>query len=255
MTLKRFLPPLITIAILLAGWEGAVHVFSIKSYVLPYPSDVLMRMGRDWRMLLDHSGATALAVLAGLTVSIGLGVAVALVMAADKRVEHAVMPIISALQCIPKIAIAPILIIWFGFGLLPKVISVILLATFPIIVATFIGLTCLDEEMLDLVRAMRARRWKIMVHVRFPAALPHVFAGVRIAMSLSVIGAVIGEFAGSDRGLGYLILVSAGALDTSLTWAALLILAAMGISLYAAAIIVEKMTIPWHVSSRSNQVM
>ena len=141
------------------------------------------------------------------------------------------MPVVVMSQTIPKVAIAPILIIWLGFGILPKVAITFLIAVFPIVVSTAVGLKSVETDMIDLVRAMGANQVNLLLRVRMPTALPHMFAGLKIAICLAVVGAIVGEFVGSDNGLGYLILVSAGSLDGPMTWAALVVLVVMGVLL------------------------
>ena len=160
------------------------------------------------------------------------------------------MPLIVMSQTIPKVAIAPILVVWLGFGMLPKIAVAFLIAFFPIVVSTVAGLKSVETEMIDLVRSMGSTTSQIMLRVRGPTALPQMFAGFKIAICLSVVGAVVGEFVGSDRGLGYLILISTGNLDGPMTWSALFILVGIGVSLFSIVSKIEHWVIPWHVSVR-----
>jgi len=161
------------------------------------------------------------------------------------------MPAVVMSQTVPKVAIAPILIIWLGFGMLPKIAITFLIAFFPIVISTAVGLKSVETDMLDLVRSMGSSKLKLLLRVRMPTALPHMFAGLKIAICLAVVGAIVGEFVGSDEGLGYLILVSAGALDGPMTWAALVLLVVMGVLLFATVGWIERLVIPWHVSIRA----
>jgi NitT/TauT family transport system permease protein len=156
-------------------------------------------------------------------------------------------------QTIPKVAIAPILVVWLGFGILPKIAVVFLISFFPIVVSTVVGLKSVESDMIDLVRSMGAHTTKIMLRVRGPSALPQMFAGFKIAICLSVVGAVVGEFVGSDQGLGFLLLTSTGNLDGSLVWSALFVLIAMGVTLFAIVGRLERVAIPWHVSIRAEE--
>src|SRR5690242_16443384 len=156
-------------------------------------------------------------------------------------------------QTIPKVAIAPILVVWLGFGILPKIAIVFLIAFFPIVVSTVVGLKSVESDMIDLLRSMGARTMKIMLRVRGPTALPQMFAGFKIAICLSVVGAIVGEFVGSDKGLGYLLLTATGTLDGPLVWSALIVLIAMGVALFAIVSKIERVVIPWHVSVRAEE--
>jgi NitT/TauT family transport system permease protein len=158
------------------------------------------------------------------------------------------MPLLLIAQLVPKVAIAPILLIWFGYGLLPKVLIAFLVAFFPIVVNVATGLAAVERELLDLGRSLEATRWQIFRKFRMPTALPELFSGMKIAITLAVIGAVIGEFVGGNSGLGYLILVANQDLDTPLAFAALLILSVAGILLYAAIELAERLLIPWSAS-------
>jgi len=179
-------------------------------------------------------------VFAGFLASVLIGVPMAFCIVMSRAVERMVMPVIVASQAVPKVAIAPMLVIWLGFGLLPKIAITFLLAFFPLLVATSTGLRSVETEMLDLVRSMRASAWKIMFKVRLPAALPQIFSGLKVAIGLSVVGAVVGEFVGADRGLGYALLSASGALDGTLVWAALLILVGVGMASFQAIVAIER---------------
>jgi NitT/TauT family transport system permease protein len=160
-------------------------------------------------------------------------------------VRDVIMPLLLIAQLVPKVAIAPILLIWFGYGLLSKVIIAFLVAFFPITVNMALGLTAVERELLELGRSLEATRWQIFWKFRVPTALPELFSGMKIAITLAVIGAIIGEFVGGDQGLGYLIIIANQELDTPLAFAALIILSLAGIILYALIELVERLTIPW----------
>lgn len=232
-------------------WSVAVAVFEIPPYLLPSPKEIFLRIARDWRILINGTGYTLLSVLFGFALSVMVGIPVALTIVLNRTAERLLMPIVVMSQTIPKVAIAPILIMWLGFGLLPKVAVTFLITFFPIVVSTAVGLKSVETDMLDLVRSMGAGRLRLVLHVQMPTALPHIFAGLKIAICLAVVGAIVGEFVGSDHGLGYLLLTSAGSLDGPLTWAALIILVAMGIILFSIMGLIERLVIPWHVSIRT----
>jgi NitT/TauT family transport system permease protein len=246
------LPVIAMIAVLIL-WSAAVEVFSIPEYLLPAPLDVVRRIGRDWHLLARNAAYTLQSVLIGFSTGVLIGVPLAFAVVLSRTIERVTMPFLVMSQTIPKVAIAPILVVWLGFGILPKIAVVFLISFFPIVVSTVVGLKSVESDMIDLVRSMGARTLKIMLRVRGPSALPQMFAGFKIAICLSVVGAIVGEFVGSDTGLGYLLLTSTGTLDGTLVWSALFILIAMGIVLFTVVSRLERLAIPWHVSIRAEE--
>jgi NitT/TauT family transport system permease protein len=238
------------VAVIIA-WAAVVRIFDIPDYMLPAPQAVVARMVKDWPLLWKHGIYTLFSVLTGFLASIAIAVPIAFVIVINRSTERAVMPFLVMSQTIPKVAIAPILVVWLGFGILPKIAIVFLISFFPIVVSTVVGLKSVETDMIDLVRSMGARTGKIMLRVRAPAALPQMFAGFKIAVCLAVVGAIVGEFVGSDRGLGFLLLTSTGTLDGTLVWSALFVLVAMGVTLFAIVSKLERLAIPWHVSVRA----
>jgi NitT/TauT family transport system permease protein len=247
------LMPLGAIAAFLAIWAVTVSLFRIPDYLLPAPQDVFFRIIKDWPILLKNSWSTLGSVLTGFLASALIGVPIAFAIVLSRTVERMLMPILVMSQTIPKVAIAPILVVWLGFGILPKIAIVFMISFFPIVVSTVVGLKSVENEMVDLVRSMGANTAKIMLWVRAPSALPQIFAGFKIAICLSVVGAIVGEFVGSDSGLGYLLLTSTGSLDGPLVWSALFILIAIGMTLFMIVAKVERLMIPWHVSIRAEE--
>jgi NitT/TauT family transport system permease protein len=241
---------LVAIAAAVALWAAVVAIFSIPDYLLPSPQAVAARIAKEWPVLWKHGLYTLSSVLIGFAASIAIGVPIAFGIVLSRSIERLTMPFLVMSQTIPKVAIAPILVVWLGFGILPKIAIVFLISFFPIVVSTVVGLKSVETDMIDLVRSMGARTGKIMLRVRAPSALPQMFAGFKIAVCLAVVGAIVGEFVGSDRGLGYLLLTSTGTLDGPLVWAALLVLIAMGMALFAIVSWIERLSIPWHVSVR-----
>jgi NitT/TauT family transport system permease protein len=162
------------------------------------------------------------------------------------RLRDIIMPLLLVAQLVPKVAVAPLLLIWFGYGLMPKVLIAFLVAFFPIVVNGASGLGSVEPELLDLGSSLQASRWQTFWKFRVPSALPEIFSGMKIAVTLAIIGAIIGEFVGGNRGLGYLIIVANQELDTPLAFAAILLLSAVGIILYALIELIERMLLPWH---------
>ena len=249
----NILLPVIALVVVFIAWSAAVKVFAIPEYLLPAPLDVVNRIVREWHLLAKNGAYTLQSVLIGFFAGVAIGVPLAFAVVLSRSIERVTMPILVMSQTIPKVAIAPILVVWLGFGILPKIAIVFLITFFPIVVSTVVGLKSVESDMIDLVRSMGANTHKIMLRVRGPSALPQMFAGFKIAICLSVVGAIVGEFVGSDTGLGYLLLTSTGTLDGTLVWSALFILIAMGIILFAIVSKIERLLIPWHVSVRAEE--
>ena len=245
--------PTLAIVTVLALWAAIVRLFEIPDYLLPAPQDVAARIIKEWPLLWKHGAYTLMSVLTGFAASVVIGVPLAFAIVLSRSMERVAMPFLVMSQTIPKVAIAPILVVWLGFGILPKIAIVFLISFFPIVVSTVVGLKSVESDMIDLVRSMGARTTKIMLRVRGPSALPQMFAGFKIAVCLAVVGAIVGEFVGSDRGLGFLLLTSTGSLDGTLVWSALFVLIAMGISLFAIVSKLERLAIPWHISVRAEE--
>jgi NitT/TauT family transport system permease protein len=250
-----WLLPLSVVFCTVVVWALLVRFFKIPDYLLPAPQAIAVRIVKEWPLLQTQGAYTLLSVLTGFGASIVIGVPLAFAIVLSRSAERAIMPLLVMSQTIPKVAIAPILIVWLGFGILPKIAIVFLISFFPIVVSTIAGLKSVESDMIDLVRSMGAGTPKIMLRVRGPSALPQIFAGLKIAVCLSVVGAVVGEFVGSDKGLGFLLLTSSGTLDGTMVWAALVLLIAMGVTLFAVVAKLERLIIPWHVSIRADDAM
>jgi NitT/TauT family transport system permease protein len=242
--------PLVLIVALLVVWEVCVRVFGVPAYLLPPPSAIARRMVIDYKLLAVNAWVTLGEVLAGYALAIVVSIPLAAILAQFRVVENAVYPTLVASQTIPKVAIAPILVVWFGFGLTPKVLIAFLICFFPIVVDTMTGFRCVPREVIWLARSMGASQWKTFVKIRIPAALPNIFAGLKVASTLAVVGAVVGEFIGADRGLGYQLIVANGLMDVQLSFAVLVSLSLLGIALYVAVDLLERLALPWHVSHR-----
>lgn len=244
--------PFVGFGALILIWVLITTVFNIPDYLLPSPLAVVRRMSVEWRILVSQTSYTLIEIVSGFLAAILIGIPMAFAVVLSRPVERIVLPIVVASQAIPKVAIAPILVIWLGFGLFPKIVISFLIAFFPILVSTITGLKSVETEMIDLVRSMGASTAKIMLRVRLPSALPQIFAGLKVSISMAVVGAIVGEFVGADRGLGYLLLTATGALDGTLVWAALVVLIALGVSLFQIVSRIERVAIRWHVSIRIN---
>lgn len=242
--------PVLLIVILLVLWDLAIRLFRIPPYLIPAPAQVVAALVNEWPRLWKESLVTTYATLGGFALSIVFGIAMALAIAYSKTVESFVYPLLVFSQSIPKIAIAPLFVVWFGFGIIPKVISAFLLGFFPVVVSTVLGFKSVDPEMLDLARSMKASRLETFLRISLPQALPSIFSGLKVSVTLAVVGAVVGEFVGSNSGIGYVLQIANGNFDLPLMFAALVVLSMIGVLLFLAVDLVERLMIPWHASQR-----
>ena len=249
---SEYARPLIMLVGLFVLWELAIVIFKIPPYLVPAPMDVAKTMIAEWPELWRQSLVTATAAIAGFGLSIVIGIPIAMAIAYSRAVESYVYPLMVFSQSIPKVAIAPLFVVWFGFGIFPKVVSAFLLGFFPVVVATVMGFKSVEPDMLDLARSMRASRWQTFAKISLPNALPSIFSGLKVSATLAVVGAVVGEFVGSNSGIGYLLQIANGNFNLPLMFAALVILSLMGVILFAIVELVEKMMIPWHQSRRGD---
>jgi NitT/TauT family transport system permease protein len=237
--------PLAGVALIIVAWEIYTHAFSISRIVLPSPSDIYQASVENWRILIAQSWPTFLESVLGFGLAVVVGIPIAVCVANSRILNLTLYPILIATQSVPKVAIAPIVLVWFGLGMQSKLVIAFLVAFFPMVVDTAAGMRATPPGLLELARSLRASRLQIFLKVQFPAALPFVFAGAKVAVTLAVIGAVIGEFVGSVNGLGNLLLAANSQLDSPLAWAALLWLSVLGILLFAAVVIAERLLMPW----------
>ncbi len=231
-------------------WEGAVRFFEVPSYLIPPVSSILVRIFTDWQSLLNHSLDTLNAIVIGFVLSIVVSIPLAALLSQLRWFEKAIYPLLVASQTIPKVAIAPLFVVWFGFGILPKILIVFLICFFPIVVDTMTGLRSISREVIWLSRSMGASHWKTFTRIRVPAALPHIFSGLKVASTLAVVGAVVGEFVGSDSGLGYQLIVANGTMDVQISFAVIILLSIIGIVLFGIVDLLERLLLPWHISQR-----
>ena len=241
----EYVVPALTLVGALAIWEAVIRVFKIPSFIVPAPSAILAE-GWAWRYrFIGHTWVTLYETLGGFALSVVVGVPLAVLIVYSPALRNALYPLIVLTQSVPKIAIAPVLLLVLGAGEIPKVIVAFLVAFFPVVVDTATGLAATPPELLDLSRSYRASAFKTFVKVRLPMALPFFFAGAKVAITLSVIGAVVGEFVGSDRGLGYVILSATSYWKTELAFSSMILLSVMAILLFGAVSLVERLTCPW----------
>jgi NitT/TauT family transport system permease protein len=243
----------VTLVGLLVVWEIFVRSAGIKPYILPAPSVVLASLWQKLPTVLAAAGFTVQPMLIGFAIAVVVGILLALIVAFSPTLQDIIYPLIVFLQIVPKIAVAPLFIIWFGYGLMPKVLLVFLLSFFPIVVSAVTAFRSVDTDIMDLAKATGAGAWRIFLKVQVPHALPTLFTGIKVAAALSSTAAVVAEFVASDRGLGYLLLEYNGTLNTSMAFAVIIVLSAMGLVLYGVVELIERLLIPWHVSRRIDE--
>jgi len=232
-------------------WELAVRFTGVKEYLLPPPSKVWTEFWKRHDQIAIASWVTTQEILAGYALAVVVSIPLALAVAYSRFMEQAVYPVIVFLQIIPKIAIAPLFIIWFGFGFAPKLLLVFLLSFFPIVVSSIAGFKSADKDVMDFARTTGASKLRMFFKISLPQALPHIFTGLKVGAALAATAAVVAEFVASDRGLGYLLLQYNGQLDTPMVFATIVVLSLIGLIVYYAVEIIERIAIPWHVSQQA----
>ncbi len=241
----RFLRPLVILAGLLILWQGVVMVTGAPPYILPGPAAAARAWIERGDIILGHAGLTALEIVSGLVIGALLGSASALAIAYFRPARPWLLPVLVISQAVPVFALAPVLVLWFGYGMASKVAMATLIIYFPVTTSFYDGLCRTEPGWLDLARTMNASRWRVLRHVRIPAALPALASGLRVATAVAPIGAVVGEWVGSSAGLGYLMLHANARMQIDLMFAALATLAALAVALYFAMDAALRRALPW----------
>jgi putative hydroxymethylpyrimidine transport system permease protein len=236
---------LLILVALFGAWELYVDLGGVDPLVLPPPHAVAQSLWQDRGLLAHDLGVTAQEVLLGIALAVALGLLCAVLVHFFAPARRALYPLLVASQTIPVPVIAPLLVVWLGFGIGPKLLVIGLICFFPVTVSTLDALAAVDPALLKLMRTLDASRWQIFRRVEAPAALPALFSGARIAVAVAVIAAVLGETAGSSDGLGHLITVAAGELETAQAYAAVVLLALLAIGLFALLTVLERVLLPW----------
>ena len=242
--------PIAFVVALIAVWWGVTAAEWVQPYIIPSPGDTVAAFTDNGGYLAHNTWVTTYETVLGFVIAVVIGLVVAVVMVYSKGMEQTLYPVILFAQVIPKIAIAPLFIVWLGFGMAPKIWVAVLMAFFPVVISGLAGLRTVDPEILELTSTMGASKWKTFLKVRLPAALPELLSGLKVAATLAVTGAVVGEFVGANEGLGYVILQANGNLDTAMLFAALIIMSLLGVVLFLLIQLAEKFLIPWHASKR-----
>lgn len=242
--------PIVGLLAAIALWWGATVAFSIPSYQLPSPWDVVVKFFDQPGELLSHTFTSLLETVEGFLLAIVIGIPIALVIVRSVILERLVYPLLLMVNSIPKVAVAPLLVIWMGFGQWPKVVMVLLLCFFPIVISTAQGMKSTPTELVELMRSLNASRAQEFFKLRLRYAMPQIFTGFKVAISLAVIGAVIAEFVGATKGLGYVIQQSGASADTTLAFAAITLLSVMSVVLFYGLTLLEHLLLPWAQEKR-----
>lgn len=237
----------LVLLVLVFVWQAACSFLKIPAFLIPAPTDVALKLYEKRELYVLHFGVTLYETTAGFFLAVVFGVLSAAIIVVIPKLRTVVMPLLLVAQLVPKVAIAPLLLIWFGYGLVPKILVAFLVAFFPIVVNGASGLAAVQPELLELGYSLKASRWQTFWKFRIPTALPELFSGMKIAITLAIIGAIIGEFVGGNRGLGYLIIVANQELDAALAFASIILLSVMGIALYGLIDLAERWLMPWHL--------
>ena len=227
-----------------------MRLFKVPSYLMPPPTAVLVVFADEFPKLLHHGWVTTYEMLLGYAMAVAIAVPLAIGITSSDRFDRFITPQLLFFQVVPKVAIAPLFLVWFGVGTTPKVLVAFLISFFPIVIDAAVGLRSMSSEMRDLARSMGASRWQVFAQFRLPTSLPYLFSGLKVAATLAVAGAVVGEFVGADKGLGYLLLVTNSNMETALMFATIVALTIIGLVFFYAVEFLEKLLIPWHVTHR-----
>jgi NitT/TauT family transport system permease protein len=242
---ESWLPTLALALLVVALWEAAIRFFHVSSFIVPAPSAIVTAMIHDARPLAAAAVVTAKEILVGFVAAAVVGIVLALIIARFRLFGRALYPLVVLFQNVPKVALAPIFILWFGYDLTPKVGLIVVIAFFPVTLSILTGIEAVEPSLIALMHSVGARPNEILARIQIPHALPNLMAGLKIAATFSVIGAIVGEFAGASAGLGYIIQFASTQLDTALVFAALVVVSIVGVGFYYLVEYLEKLIVPW----------
>lgn len=245
---RELVMAIVTTLVMLLLWEGVVRAFNVPRFLVPAPTAVWNEFSTRLDLYAQHTWATLYVTSVGFGLASILGLLAAIAIVYSPVLQSVIYPIILVLQIVPKVAIAPLLLIWLGYGFQSKMTIALLVAFFPIVVNAATGMRAADPELIDLVRVLKGSRWQEFIKIRLPYSLPFLFSGFKVAITLAIIGAIIGEFVGGNEGLGYLIVIANAELRTTMSFAALILLSLMGLVLFGLIVAIERVVIPWAVT-------
>ncbi len=249
--ISKILYPLVTFAVLLIAWQAFVSISGIASYVFPGPVDVIKAAIEIGPMMIVQTVPTLFEIICGFVLAVLVGVPLGILVAAFRPFERSMYPFIVGFQGIPKVALAPIFIVWFGFGYTPKILLALLLAFFPVMIDTLAGIRSINPSYENLGRSMQGSRRSIYLKIFLPLALPQIFAGCKVAMSLAIIGAIVGELMGANNGLGGILLSATGQLQMDRAFVVIIWLGILSVPLVGLVSLIERLVIPWAPHNRT----
>ena len=244
--------PVLALALLILVWEALVWLFSIPEFLLPAPSQIYKATTAVWPVMLEHTISTIRTTMLGFLVSILISLPLAVAIASSPLLANSIYPLLVLTQSIPKVAIAPIIVVLVGAGEISRVLVAFLIAFFPLVISIATGLLATPQELVELGRSFNATHLQELIRIRLPHAVPFVFSGLKLSITFAVIGAVVGEFVAADRGLGYQILSATAFFKTSLAFGAVMLLSIIGIVLFQAVVLIERIFFPWSAEEGRN---
>jgi NitT/TauT family transport system permease protein len=243
--LARNAPALVLFVALLVAWQLAVTVFGMREYILPSPLVVLRALGGSEIPWMSHLWITTLEIVGAFVVAGAAGVALGIAIAWSPLLAKALVPFLVFVNTLPKVAVAPLFLLWLGYGVIPNMLIGALIGFFPVVINTAVGLTQVDEEMLDLGRVLNAPKWRVFAKIRIPNAYPYILSALKVTATAAVVGAIVGEFVASQSGLGYVIITTQGSMNTPVAFAALVWISVIGLVVYGAVVVAARRIAPW----------
>ncbi len=243
--LFRYLPAGLLFVALVGAWQLAVTTFGLREYLLPAPLTVARAMVGDEIPWLRHLSITSLEIVGAFVLAGVAGVALGVAVAWSALLARALLPFLVFVNTLPKVAVAPLFLLWMGYGVLPNMLIGALIGFFPVVINTAVGLSQVDEELLDLGRVFNAPKWKVFVKIRIPNAYPYILSALKVTATAVVVGAIVGEFVASQQGLGYVIVTTQGSMNTPVAFAALVWISAVGLAVYGLVVLAARRIAPW----------
>jgi NitT/TauT family transport system permease protein len=243
--LARNVPAIVLFVALVVAWQLAVTVFGMREYILPSPLVVLRALGGSEIPWMSHLWITTLEIVGAFVLAGAAGVALGIAIAWSPLLAKALVPFLVFVNTLPKVAVAPLFLLWLGYGVIPNMLIGALIGFFPVVINTAVGLTQVDEEMLDLGRVFNAPKWRVFAKIRIPNAYPYILSALKVTATAAVVGAIVGEFVASQSGLGYVIITTQGSMNTPVAFAALVWISVIGLVVYGAVVVAARRIAPW----------
>jgi NitT/TauT family transport system permease protein len=248
----RNVPAMVLFAALLVAWQLAVSVLSLREYILPSPLAVVQALGSTEIPWVRHLWITTLEIVGAFVLAAVVGVALGIAVAWSAVLAKALVPFLVFVNTLPKVAVAPLFLLWLGYGVVPNMLIGALIGFFPVVINTAVGLTQVDEELLDLGRVFSAPKWKVFLKIRVPNAYPYILSALKVTATAAVVGAIVGEFVASQQGLGYVIITTQASMNTPVAFAALVWISVVGLAVYGLVVLAARWIAPWAETTESS---